>query len=271
MGAGCGADGTVTIAAATPVSCTITYTANARTDATLKLINYVVGGSAVEADFSVFIDGVQFERNTTVPVLPGAHRVTTSANVQNYTQSEWRGDCATNGDVDAIVGSDKMCHVTWNFVPPAGAPSCEQQGKVTYTGPTVGTVTNGMCISCSITDFTRFGNTCTPPTPQATQTCEQQGKYTYTGPDKPGVRTTGMCIDCSMEVYQSLGGTCTATAMPTPTDSYQPPLAVTPNLRGSARLVRAPEQGNTGPEVAIYFGALAAAQAVLWLRKKKKK
>ena len=271
-GEGCAADGTVTITAGSAKACSITYTAIARTTSTLKLINYVVGGPAVEAEFNVFIDGVQFERNTPIQVSPGAHRATTSANVQNYSQSEWRGDCATDGTVTAVIGTDKMCHVTWNFVPPAGAPTCEQQSKVTYTGPTVGTVTNGMCISCSVADFTRLGNTCTPPTPPTTRTCEQQGKHTYTGPEKPGVRTTGMCIDCSMEVYQSLGGTCTATATPIPEpDRQRAPLAVTPNLRGSARLVRAPEQGNTGPEVAIYFGALATAQAVLWMRKKRKK
>ena len=37
------------------------------------------------------------------------------------------------------------------------------------------------------------------------------------------------------------------------------------------RLVRAPERGNTGPEVLIYLGVVAAVNGLIWIRKKRKK
>lgn len=127
------------------------------------------------------------------------------------------------------------------------------------------------------------------------QACAAQGKYVYTGPAKPGVRTPGMCIDCPTETYIKFGGKCEArktaarTAQPkiespqaTGAVSEQPsgPQTQTgsrgvayapgpqPSLQGSQRLVRAPERGQVGPGVAVYFGVLAAIQGGIWLKRR---
>lgn len=111
-------------------------------------------------------------------------------------------------------------------------------------------------------------------TVSSTLTCESLGQHTFTGPSSP-TRTNGMCIDCTTEVFVANGGKCTSeseavgTANNGRTAANELRSAAVTNeldLGGSQRLVRAPERGNTGPSVLVYFGLMGIAQAGYFAR-----
>lgn len=167
--------------------------------------------------------------------------------------------------------------------------SCEARGQYTYTGPDrPGVRYYGMCIDCPMSEYVGNGGSCqaltaaapTPPPPPPTQS-----------------QSSTVVVPPPVESSSSLGSTNPPPPLPTPppppstaqpqraaapqggvADTYytQQPYYYTqdpyaqPTLQQSQRLVRVPEQGNTGPEALMYFAIASSASALTYVFKKRK-
>jgi len=116
-GGDCASDGTITLLPGDDKTCTIT---NNDIQPTIKLVKTVVndnGGSAVVADFPLFVD----QTSMTSDVAQGFNAGTYTASETEkfgYEASDWTGDCTAGGSVTVSVGESKVCYITNDDIRP---------------------------------------------------------------------------------------------------------------------------------------------------------
>jgi len=213
---------------------------------TLTVINNIINdnnGTGTPSDFPLLINDEDAVYGANV-LSAGIYAVEQTNNPQ-YTVSAWSGACTADGRVTLTAGEQKTCTITNDDI---ALPYCESIGRYTYNGKDIPGLLYGNCIDCQNEQFNSLSGRCEVATssPPPDDTIQQRP-----APDTPTPDTSAP----------------DATYVPVtiiPTDS------ASPGLRGSARLVAIPDRGNTGPEIVIYFGAIAATYAAIQLRKRRK-
>jgi LPXTG-motif cell wall-anchored protein len=112
FGGDCSQNGTVTLAAAETKTCTLVNQDQSPTIRVVKVVNNSEsnGGSAVVADFPLFVDGGPVTSGDVNPFAVGTHTVS-ETNKDGY-EGTIGGDCAANGTVTLAFGDNKTCVIT---------------------------------------------------------------------------------------------------------------------------------------------------------------
>ena len=109
-----------------------------------------------------------------------------------------------------------------------------------------------MCIACPTETYIKFGGK-----------CEAEKTIASGAQSGAGVTGAGAVLTSIAQIASQAGA-----AQPSQSRGAAPEQSPEPSLQGSQRLVRAPERGQVGPGVAVYFGILAAIQGGIWLKKR---
>ena len=116
IGGDCAPDGTITLALGDNRFCTIT---NDDVPSTLTVTKIVIndnGGTAGEAEFTLFIDGVPTGSGSATPVAVGVHTISEDPN-PDYVGTVG-GDCALDGTITIAAGDNRFCTITNDDIPP---------------------------------------------------------------------------------------------------------------------------------------------------------
>ena len=114
----CAADGSVTVAYGDNAVCEITNDDKQRP--TITLVKNVINdnnGTAVVADFPLFVDTTSVVSGVALSVSPGSYSAS-EIGLSNYDAGNWSGDCAADGSVSVDYGDNAVCEITNNDIPP---------------------------------------------------------------------------------------------------------------------------------------------------------
>ena len=216
----CAADGSITLAPGDVKSCTITNDDIAPTLTLTKTVVNDNGGSAVVADFPLFVDQTQVTSDQSNTLSAGPYTAS-ETNLSGYTASGWGGDCASDGSVTLAVGDNKTCTIT----------NDDQSGTLIVNKVVIND-NNGTAVADDFV-FQVNGGEQTPFSGGQKTVEVNAGVYTVTEPTVAGYDTT---YDNCIELVIPIGGsaTCTITNNDTPpgvvlgdnTDKEQPPPVV---------------------------------------------
>ena len=113
----CDAQGNVILTEGDNLDCYIT---NDDIAPILTLIKYLPnddGGTAVEGDFTAYIDGNSVPWGVPQTLLAGGHTASETT-LTGYAASAWGGDCAADGSVSLAEGGNKTCEITNDDIAP---------------------------------------------------------------------------------------------------------------------------------------------------------
>jgi uncharacterized repeat protein (TIGR01451 family) len=190
---------TVALAPGETVICTFTSTPVLTTLTVYKVVINDNGGTAMVADFPLFVNGLLVTSGVTNTLTPGVYTVT-EASLAGYTGT-FGGDCSAEGVVTLDLGAQKTCILTNNDTPSSLAVLTVHK-----------LVVNSDAGTAEATDFPLFVNN--QPVSNGVDNLLTPGTYTVSEINLPGYAATfsGDCTaDGSIQLAAGEHKSCTIT------------------------------------------------------------